>query len=64
MTRDELQALTNAGTITQHEADALWLHDTKGLSLRQIALGQNVSHTTIHSRLQSARRKLAERKAA
>lgn len=67
MTRNDLHALQQAGVITHLEADAYWLHETKRLTLRQIAAGQNVAHSTIHARIQRARRKITahtERKAA
>lgn len=60
MTRSELDGLVAAGVLTVLEADAIFLHDVKGLSYRQIGLGLPVPVTAqaVHQRCRRGHDKL------
>jgi DNA-directed RNA polymerase specialized sigma24 family protein len=62
MNTPNLQALTAAGTITAKEAEAIHLHDIKGLSYRQIAGGLGVTMQTIHDRVKRGHAKINQAK--
>jgi DNA-directed RNA polymerase specialized sigma24 family protein len=64
VTGAELRALEDAGVLTAREAEAIFLHDVKGLSYRQIALGSGVAMQTVFAQAKRGHEKIRARKEA
>jgi DNA-directed RNA polymerase specialized sigma24 family protein len=58
MTRADLDTLVAARVITPREAEAIHLHDTKGMSYRQIALGLDVTVSVVYDRVKRGHQKI------
>lgn len=60
MTQADLTNLVHAGIITRREAQAIHLHDTKGLSYQEIALALGVARQTVHERARRGHEKIRQ----
>lgn len=60
MNHAELTALQTAGVITAKEAEAIHLHDVKGLSYQEIGLGLGKARQTIHERVRRGHEKIRQ----
>lgn len=60
MNHAELTALQTAGVITAKEAEAIHLHDTKGLSYLQIGLALGLARQTVHERARRGHEKIRQ----
>jgi DNA-directed RNA polymerase specialized sigma24 family protein len=56
--QEELEGLVASGVLTRKEAEAIWLHDVKGLSYQEIGLALRKARQTIHERRRRGHEKI------